>query len=42
VSQRQIPTEGNVRSQLILIRLPQGWRIVSEADKEVYWTRKQP
>jgi ketosteroid isomerase-like protein len=42
VSPQRIATEGKVRSQLILTRFPQGWRIVSEADKEVYWPRRQP
>ncbi len=39
---RQLLSEGKVRSQLVLTRFPEGWKIVSVADKSVYWTRKRP
>ncbi len=35
-------TKGKARSELTLCRFSDGWKIVGEAGRAVYWTRKQP
>lgn len=36
-----LPNEGLVRSQLVLKRFQDGWKIIAESDTKVYWTNQR-